>query len=81
MAPAFAEVATSLNYKNVDEMYVAVGAGNLSPKQVMHRAVRILNKTSVEEVLPVESVVEHVSFADATPRGEGYCGNSARCGS
>lgn len=71
MAPAFAEVAASLNYKNADEMYVAVGAGNLSPKQVMHRAVRILNKTSVEEVLPVEATVEHVSFADVTPRGEG----------
>ncbi len=71
MAPAFAEVASSLNYKNVDEMYVAVGAGNLSPKQVMHRAVRILNKTSVEEAVPVEATVEHVSFPDVTPRGEG----------
>lgn len=71
MAPAFEEVASSLNYKNVDEMYVAVGAGNLSPKQVMHRAVRILNKAGVEEAVPVEATVEHVTFSDVTPRGEG----------
>lgn len=44
MAPALEEVAAALSYKTADEMYVAVGAGNLSAKQVLNKAVRILNK-------------------------------------
>ena len=68
MAPAFAEVAASLNYKGADDMYIAVGAGNLSPKQVMHRALRILNKTSAEESAPAPSTIEHVALSNVTPQ-------------
>ena len=71
MAPAFAEVAASLNYKGADDMYIAVGAGNLSPKQVMHRALRILNKTSAEESAPAPSTIEHVALSNVTPQAAG----------
>ena len=71
MAPACAEVAASLNYKGADDMYIAVGAGNLSPKQVMHRALRILNKTSAEESAPAPSTIEHVALSNVTPQAAG----------
>ena len=71
MAPAFAEVAASLNYKGADDMYIAVGVGNLSPKQVMHRALRILNKTSAEESAPAPSTIEHVALSNVTPQAAG----------
>ena len=71
MAPAFAEVAASLNYRGADDMYIAVGAGNLSPKQVMHRALRILNKTSAEESAPAPSTIEHVALSNVTPQAVG----------
>lgn len=72
MAPAFAEVAEALNFKNADEMYVAVGAGNLSPKQVMHRAVRIINKAAgAGGITATEPATEHIILSEVTPRGEG----------
>ena len=72
MTPAFAEVAEALNFKNADEMYVAVGAGNLSPKQVMHRAVRIINKAAgAGAIAATESATEHIVLPEVTPRGEG----------
>ena len=72
MAPAFAEVAEALNFKNADEMYVAVGAGNLSPKQVMHRAVRIINKAAgAGSIAAAEPATEHIVLPEVTPRGEG----------
>lgn len=49
MNPALEEVASLLNYKDVDEMLVIVGSGKLSPKQVSHRMMHVLNKTGNDD--------------------------------
>ncbi len=56
MMPALVEVAAALNYKDVDELFVIVGSGKLSPKQVSHRMLRVLNRgedPENEEASPV----------------------------
>ncbi len=49
MMPALVEVAAGLNFKDADEMFVTVGAGKLSPKQVSNRMLRVLNRGKEDE--------------------------------
>ncbi len=44
LTPTLSQVASEMSYKNADEMLIAVGAGKMSPKQVSHRVLHVLNK-------------------------------------
>jgi len=53
----FSEIAASLNYFDIDSVYVAIGEGNLSSKSLVNRVERSLLASDPEQVKNVSSNV------------------------
>lgn len=66
MTPALEQVAEQLNFKDSDEMLVAVGSGKLSPKQISHRVMHVLNKTGNVET-QVSTELQELELVGAAP--------------
>ncbi len=61
LTPALQQVAKDMNYADMDELLVVVGSGKLSPKQVSHRILRVLNKGH-EEVSNADPVIDQLGL-------------------
>lgn len=46
---ALQQIAEELNYSNADELFVAIGSGKLTARQIANRILRVLNRTASQE--------------------------------
>ncbi|PTY38912.1 GTP diphosphokinase [Saccharospirillum sp. MSK14-1] len=64
------EVAVLVNYNNADDMYAAIGAGDLRLMQVVHVAESLANPDQPDEI-QLGEVTEHKSSGDLVIHGVG----------
>lgn len=74
-AQAVKKVSEELNYTTPDDLLVAIGSGNLSPKQVSNRLLRILVKSpedptavTTDKLMGIDSMAQMPSLAPKKPR-------------
>ena len=46
---ALEQISEELNYSNLDELFVAIGSGKLTARQIANRILRVLNKAASQE--------------------------------
>ena len=58
---ALQQISEELNYSNTDELFVAIGSGKLTARQIANRVLRVLNRAASQEEKP-EAKIPNLSL-------------------